>query len=71
MEYKSLSQGEWVEFKPVLLQLACCDCGLVHNFSFEFRKGKIGFTIKADRRATAQIRKKRGIAILRGRKGER
>ena len=61
--YKFLHSGDWVAFEPTMLKLACCDCGLVHNFDLQFRKGKLGFIIRPDRRATGQIRKQRDITI--------
>jgi len=61
--YKMLRSGDWVAFKPTLLSLTCCDCGLVHLFEVKFQGGEFGFTIRPDRRATAQIRRHRNITI--------
>jgi hypothetical protein len=57
MKYDEPEAGEWV--KPVRkgYKLACCDCGLVHQFDFRVRKGKIEFRVYSDFRATGQIRR--------------
>jgi hypothetical protein len=40
--------------------IACCDCGLVHDFVFVSHDGKpIGIAAKRNNRATAQRRRKR------------
>ena len=63
MTYKTLYSGDWIAFEPTIFALACCDCGLTHVFKMEFRNGKFGFTIRPDRCATGQIRRRRGIVI--------
>ena len=42
-----------------IYRIACCDCGLVHDFVFVSEDGKpIGIAAKRNNRATAQRRKK-------------
>jgi hypothetical protein len=51
-----------------IYRLACCECGLVHDFVFISQDGKpIGVAAKRNPRATAQRRRKRrgnGVAQM-------
>lgn len=41
-----------------IYRIACCDCGLVHDFVFVSEDGKpIGIAAKRNNRSTAQIRR--------------
>lgn len=43
-----------------LYRIACCDCGLVHDFVFVSEDGKpIGIAARRNPRATAQKRRKK------------
>jgi hypothetical protein len=42
-----------------LYRIACCDCGLVHDFVFVAGKGVVGIAARRNNRATAQRRRKR------------
>ena len=48
--------------------LACCDCGLIHVFTFSFRKeGKTQFlqaSVRRDNRATAQRRRHMKVKLV-------
>lgn len=47
-----------------IYRLACCDCGLVHDFVFVSEDGKpIGVAAKRNNRATAQRRRNQAAAI--------
>lgn len=60
-EYELIGDG-W-EHVPRKLELACCDCSLVHSIVFRvrMRQGKPQLEWKVDRneRATAALRRKR------------
>lgn len=59
MRYKQREDGE--EFKVPSGQvhrIACCDCGLVHDFVFITQDGnEVGISAKRNNRATAQHRR--------------
>lgn len=64
MKYEDLIDGEEVEIKgcmskPKEYYQMCCDCGLVHKFSFRIKDKSIKFKVYRDNRATAQARRKR------------
>ena len=41
-----------------IYRIACCDCGLIHDFVFISQDGKpIGVAVKRNNRATAQRRR--------------
>jgi hypothetical protein len=40
-----------------VLDLACCDCGLVHTISLEIKGEEIAFKFIRNERSTAQIRR--------------
>ena len=60
-EYELIGDG--YEHVPKRLELACCDCSLVHSIIFRVRmvKGKPELQWKVDRnnRATAALRRKK------------
>lgn len=39
-------------------RIACCDCGLVHDFVFVAGKGVVGIAARRNNRATAARRRK-------------
>ena len=41
---------------------ACCDCGLVHEWTLVERDGRFTFDVRRDNRATAQIRKPNSVS---------
>jgi hypothetical protein len=41
-----------------LYRIACCDCGLVHDFVFIAGKGVVGIAAKRNKRATAARRRR-------------
>jgi hypothetical protein len=57
-KYKQRHDGEGftVPSKQVY-RIACCDCGLVHDFVFVAGRGVVGIAAKRNSRATAQRRK--------------
>lgn len=68
-KYKQRKDGEGFEVPSgEIYRIACCDCGLVHDFVFVSEDGKpIGIAARRNNRATAQRRKsKRPNAVLRG-----
>jgi hypothetical protein len=58
-KYKQRIDGEsWSVPSGELYRIACCDCGLVHDFVFVSSNNKpIGIAAKRNNRATAQRRK--------------
>ena len=45
-------------------RIACCDCGLVHDFAFVSEDGKpIGIAVRRNNRSTAQRRRQREVLI--------
>ena len=59
MKYKSRTDGEgFVVPHSTIYRIACCDCGLVHDFVFVSEDGKpMGVAAKRNNRATAQRRR--------------
>lgn len=56
-DYEGFSVPSGVRYK-----IACCDCGLVHDFVFVSEDGKdIGIAARRNNRATGQKRRKSGI----------
>jgi hypothetical protein len=57
--YKFRKDGEgFVVPSETIYKIACCDCGLVHDFVFVSEDGKpIGIAAKRNNRATAQRRR--------------
>ena len=43
---------------------ACCDCGLVHGWTFVSRDGKFEFNVRRDNLATAKIRQQNDKAQI-------
>ena len=58
--YKQRQDNEGFEVPSgEIYRIACCDCGLVHDFVFVSSNGKpIGIAAKRNNRATAQRRRK-------------
>ena len=61
--YDQTEDGEWYE-APSKQRIACCDCGLAHDYEFRIVEGRVQYRIRRNNRATAQIRRhlKRGGA---------
>ena len=59
MKYKQRKDGEGFEVPSgEIYRIACCDCGLVHDFVFVSEDGKpIGIAAQRNNRATAQRRR--------------
>lgn len=60
MEYRIVGDGSEVTVQPnttFIWQLACCDCGLVHDILVEAGKKGVTFTIQRNNRATGQKRR--------------
>ena len=58
--YKQLRNGDSFELKlPEVINLACCDCGLVHRIAFAIEdNGRLGIAMKRAARATSELRKR-------------
>lgn len=42
----------------LLMRVACCDCGLVHDYDFRFSKGQVTRTAWRNVKATAGVRRR-------------
>lgn len=59
--YQAVDDGDILTYNlPIELKIACCHCGLVHNYRIQ-RRGARGIRMIAtqDVRATAQLRRHR------------
>ncbi len=56
MKYKVMESGEWFEQEQGN-SIACCHCGLVHDFNFKIRKGKLWLRVIVNNRSTGQVRR--------------
>lgn len=61
MKYKTMRSGEWFPIDQGH-KIACCTCGLTHNFYYRKRKGQTELRAVCNNRSTGQIRRhmKRG-----------
>jgi len=63
-------RDEWVRPRRRNYHAACCDCNLVHRVDFKLVKirGELAILIRAKRdvRATAALRRHRGVPIREG-----
>lgn len=57
--YLNMPSGVWITLPNKVLDLACCDCSLVHQFVFRIHKGKLQIKGYRNNRATGQLRRKR------------
>lgn len=57
--YVQMSERAFMPLRKAF-KTECCDCQLVHAWTFTERNGEMGFEIVRDNRATAQRRKKEG-----------
>lgn len=49
--------SDWIHPLPGY-RMACCDCGLVHNFEFRIdARGQINFRASRNSRSTGQVRR--------------
>lgn len=55
--YPIRQDGEWMRVENRRHRIACCDCGLIHDFEFRVRKRKVEFRVYRNNRATAQRRR--------------
>jgi hypothetical protein len=59
VKYRQREDGEGFEVPSgKVYRIACCDCGLVHDFVFVAGRGVVGVAAKRNNRATAQRRRK-------------
>jgi hypothetical protein len=56
-KYEQVFDDEWFAM-PKTLDLACCDCGLVHRVRLRVRKGRLEVCFTRDNRKTAAMRRK-------------
>ncbi len=56
--YRQRADGEgFVVPLNEVYRLACCDCGLVHDVVWVYKKGELGMATRRNNRATAQKRR--------------
>ena len=46
-----------INWKTTCMSIACCDCGLTHNYYFKVKGSVIEVAVEQDRRATQNIRR--------------
>jgi hypothetical protein len=63
MKYAQRYDNEWVETARHT-RIACCDCGLVHDFVFRVRNGRIEFRASRNARATAGKRRTTNLRVV-------
>lgn len=56
---RTLFDGEWVELPGGLMNVACCDCGLVHLMQFEKTGRGVRFRAWRDLHSTRQQRRRK------------
>ena len=49
--------SRWIFPSRTKYKLACCDCGLVHDWRFRLRGKHIEFKVRVNKRSTAAIRR--------------
>lgn len=58
--FRQIFEGETYTLKEGFLDLACCDCGLIHEWKFEITgrdHDEIKYTIRMLKQSTAQRRR--------------
>lgn len=63
MSYYQVTEGEWIQPRRRAYKMACCDCSLVHVLNFRIVKGAVQLQAFRDKRATATMRRARGVTI--------
>lgn len=66
MKYYQVKDGEWL-YLVRKGKNACCDCGLVHTYTYRTRKGALQRSAVRDTKATWARRKRLGIKVGRKR----
>lgn len=54
-EYEQVYDGQWFDM-PDVMNLACCDCGLVHVFRARLKNGQIQIRMDRHGPATGGVR---------------
>jgi hypothetical protein len=54
-QYEQIYDGQWFDL-PGKMDLACCDCGLVHKFRSRLKNGKVQIRMERHGPATGGIR---------------
>lgn len=55
--------GVWEEVTDGV-SIACCECGLCHDFKFKVVKGKVFMVAHLNKRETGQVRRRRKFACV-------
>ena len=59
MKYERTTSGDTILAARPQWRVACCDCGLVHDFKFRVSGRKIFVTVHRNNRATAAKRRRK------------
>lgn len=71
MRYQQRQDGEgFTVTSGEVHRIACCDCGLVHDFVFISGRGQVGIAARRNNRATSQRRRNAAAAIRKGNQQE-
>lgn len=54
--YEQITDGEWIDWTD-RVDLACCDCGLVHTLTTRLHNGKLQIHFERNNPATAALRR--------------
>lgn len=60
---KTLRQRQWERPVHRGYYLSCCECGLTHRFNFRVVEGSVEFQVFRAPRATAVVKKLRGLSV--------
>ena len=55
--YEQIWSGVWTDIEEMPLDIACCDCGLVHEVDARIHDGKVQIRLTEKRRETGQLRR--------------
>ena len=56
--YQEAEDGEWMDAQMRGHRIACCDCGLAHDYDFRVSEsGRVQFRVRRNDRATSQLRR--------------
>lgn len=64
--YRQVIEGDWEPINRRGYKNACCDCGMVHRRKFRVRKGVLEEQVFVDNRATAGVRRGKGVKVGKG-----
>lgn len=64
VKYQRHEDGEWIQPISRGYRTKCCDCGLIHEFVFRVKNGRVQFRVRRHGRATAACRKGKKLPMV-------